>query len=104
LAFVTGPVLFQCGTLTTYSEDLARGYGKTLIEISPADAKAAGIASGDGVIVTSASGRAKGEALVTRNVPNDIVFAPTHFAADGVNNLFGAEEGGEMVFVKIEKA
>ena len=102
--FITGPVLFQCGTLTTYTEDLAAVYGGTLLEINPADAKELGLKKGDKVSFTSASGQAFGEVLVTNNVQKGVVFAPNHFASAGVNNLFGAEEGGEMVFVKIEKA
>ena len=102
--FMTGPVLFQCGTLTTYTNELAAVYGGTLLEINPADAKELGLEKGDRVTFSSASGTAFGEVLITKNVQKGIVFAPNHFASAGVNNLFGAEEGGEMVFVKIEKA
>ena len=101
--FLTGPVLFQCGTLTTYAKDLEQVYKTTQIEIHRKDAAAAGIAENDRLKLTSIAGQATGLAQVTDNVMPGTVFAPVHFSEAGVNNLVGGEEGGERVFVKIEK-
>ena len=100
---ISGPVLFQCGTLTTYTDDLNLVYGQTQVEIHAKDAKAAQIADGDPVKLTSIAGEATGIASVSANVMQGTVFAPAHFANAGVNNLYGGAEGGETVFVKIEK-
>jgi anaerobic selenocysteine-containing dehydrogenase len=101
---MTGPVLFQCGTLTTYCEELGAVYGSTLVQIHPSDVKKLGLAKGDKVNLISAGGKATAEVLPTNHVQEGTAFAPNHFVEAGINNLFGQGEGGAMVFVKIEKA
>lgn len=101
---LSGPVLFHCGTLTTYSEELTKVFGKTDVLINPADAKMLGVLNGDNVNVESTSGKAEAEVHISADLNKGAVFLPNHFPQAGVNNLFGAAEGGEMVFVKIEKA
>lgn len=104
LVLITGPVLFHCGTLTTHSPELCDVYSEAKFSLNLKDAKAAGIKKGDRIRLLSASGEAVGLALPSRNIPEGNVFAPLHFGGAGVNNLFGGEERGELVFVKIEKA
>jgi NADH-quinone oxidoreductase subunit G len=103
LRLLAGPVLFHCGTLTSYSEDLNKIYGEPLFEISEPDAKALGISHQEPVRIVTSSGAATGKAFVSKNVTPGVVFAPLHFPDAGVNRLFGDEVCGETACVKIEK-
>jgi len=103
-ALLSGPVLFHCGGLTTYSKNLTKVFANAMVMINPADAKKVGVSDGETVILESVSGKAQGEIQVSADINKGTIFVPNHFPDAGVNNLFGGQEGSEKVFVKIEKA
>ncbi len=90
LTLVTGRVLehYNAGTMTrrTANADIV---GADQLEIHPEDARARGLADGDGVTVTSATGVAHAVARVTERVAPGVVFLSFHFPATGTNEVVG---------------
>ena len=89
---VTGRVYHQyhTGTMTRRSTLHSREYGRPLIEISPADAKALGFRPGQAVRVTSRRGECDFTVQVTGRVTPGHLFTTFHFAESPVNTLTGA--------------
>jgi len=102
LQLLSGKILFQFGTMTTFApaprEVAPGGY----FEINVDDAKAAGIADGGKVSISSSLGSLSGKAKVTADVPKGLVFAPNHFADLNVQQLM--PQWQNRVAVKMVKA
>jgi formate dehydrogenase major subunit len=90
LVLVTGRGLYQfnAGTMTRRSSTQALR-PTDLLEISPEDAAALGIETGEVVTATSRYGRAVLPAEVTRRVPAGTLFATFTDPATGVNQVTG---------------
>jgi predicted molibdopterin-dependent oxidoreductase YjgC len=90
LTLTTGRVLahYNAGTMTrrTASERLVPG---DALEIHPDDARARGIAEGDGVRVASTHGEARALAHVTDRVPSGVVFLSFHYPETATNAVTG---------------
>jgi formate dehydrogenase major subunit len=89
----TGRVLYQyhTRTMTGRSPGLDRIAGKARVEISPADAREAGIREGDLVRITSRRGSIEAEALVSDRTGDGVIFVPFHYAEAAANLLTSAE-------------
>ncbi len=85
----TGRSLYQfhTGTMTRKSKGLNEMRGEELVEISPADAEALGIAEGDEVRVTSRRGAVTAKAKVTQSSARGTIFMTFHFAETPTNQL-----------------
>ena len=90
LTLVTGRVLehYNAGTMTRRTGNAALVGGDAL-EIHPEDAKARGVADGDRVTVTSATGVAHAAARVTERVARGVVFLSFHFPDTDTNAVVG---------------
>ncbi|MDA8431061.1 MAG: NADH-quinone oxidoreductase subunit NuoG [Geobacteraceae bacterium] len=100
LALVTGSALYHNGTLSQYGEGPMHVCPEGYIELSRADAAALKFAENDLLTVTSASGSMKLKARVTSRMPQGLVFAPYHFGANPVNQVWS---GSPVTWVTVVK-
>jgi formate dehydrogenase major subunit/formate dehydrogenase alpha subunit len=86
---ITGRVYhhYHTGTMTRKTRLHNREYPRSLVEIHPRDAKAAGISEGGSVLLVSRRGEARFTATLTDRVAPGHVFATFHFAESPVNLL-----------------
>jgi formate dehydrogenase alpha subunit len=89
LMLTTGRVLYHWhgAEMTRRARGLNAVYPEALIEISPKDAQAAGVADGDLVRLSSRRGEIVAKAWVTQRVGAGLVFATFHFPDSAVNFL-----------------
>ena len=89
---VTGRVYHQyhTGTMSRRSPLHSREYGRSLIEVHPADAKTLGLRAGHEVRVASRRGECAFTVQVTDRVAPGHLFTTFHFAESPVNLLTGA--------------
>ncbi len=84
----TGRVLYHWhGSTMTGRSRLEEIYPEAVCEMSPADAAAAGMKTGDWVKVSSRRGAIKTRLLVTDRSPRGTIFIPFHFAEAAANLL-----------------
>jgi predicted molibdopterin-dependent oxidoreductase YjgC len=70
------------------------------IELSRADAAALKFAENDLLTVSSSSGSIKLKARITARMPQGVVFAPYHFGANPVNQVWS---GAPVTWVTVAK-
>jgi anaerobic selenocysteine-containing dehydrogenase len=70
------------------------------VELSRADAAALKFAENDLLTVSSASGSMKLKARITPRMPQGVVFAPYHFGANPVNQVWS---GAPVTWVTLAK-
>ena len=97
-----GPILHHNGSYTTWSENNLTVAGQCYVEINPADAAKAGVASGTFVRVTSAAGSVSLPARLSDSVQGGALFVPAHFRESQAGLLLKGAAGS--VAVKLEKA
>jgi len=93
LYLTTGRLLaqYQSGTQTRRLRALQELAGEPMAEIHPATAQAAGLVSGDRVILTTRRGTATFVVRVTPTIREDTVFIPFHWSGEqSANNLTNA--------------
>ena len=78
---------FHTGTMTRRTEILNREIPTGYVEINPVDAEKLDIADGELVLAQSRRGEIKIKALITKKVPEGVVFIPFHFAECAANVL-----------------
>ena len=78
---------FHTGTMTRRTEILNREVLTGYAEINPVDAEKLGVADGELVLVQSRRGEINVKALVTKRVPDGVIFIPFHFAECAANVL-----------------
>jgi len=100
LAFVTGSALYHNGTLSQFGEGPMHVCPEGYVEISRSDAAALKFAENDLLTVTSASGTMKLKARITMRMPQGVVFAPYHFGANPVNQVWS---GAPVTWVSLAK-
>jgi formate dehydrogenase major subunit/NADH-quinone oxidoreductase subunit G len=100
LAFVTGSALYHNGTLSQYGEGPMHVCPEGYIELSRADAAALKFAENDLLTVSSSSGSIKLKARITARMPQGVVFAPYHFGANPVNQVWS---GAPVTWVTVAK-
>jgi len=88
LSLVTGSALYHNGTLSQYGEGPMHVCPEGYIEISRADAATLKFAENDMLTVTTASGSMKLKARITLRIPQGLVFAPYHFGANPINQIW----------------
>lgn len=98
----TGPVLRHNGTFSTWSDNNMTVAPEAYLEIFKSDAANTGIANGDAVKVSSASGSIVLKAKISEDVQPGLLFVPSHFRDTHVNLLTKNMAGAEAV--KIERA
>ncbi len=102
LQLLSGKILFQFGTTTTYSDGTNAVANGGYIEMSPADAETSGVKDGDVIKVSSAVGTASGRVKVSENVQAGLLFAPYHFSDVDVQQVVPC--GQNRVAVQVSKA
>jgi formate dehydrogenase major subunit/NADH-quinone oxidoreductase subunit G len=100
LALVTGSALYHNGTLSQYGEGPMHVCPEGYVELSRADATTLKFAENDLLTVTSASGCMKLKARITPRMPQGVVFAPYHFGANPVNQVWS---GAPVTWVTVTK-
>ncbi|NOQ40913.1 MAG: molybdopterin-dependent oxidoreductase, partial [Desulfuromusa sp.] len=73
-----------------------------LLNVNVKDAKAAGVADGDKLKLTSATGSTVGKILISESVPQGLIFAPHNFTALGIQQLI--PDGDNLTSVQIAKS
>jgi len=106
LNMVVRDVLQHAGSMSTRSKSLNLVSSEALIEINGKDAARFGISDNGHVKVTSRRGTVYLKAAVSCNVPDGIVYVPTHFPHSGVSTLtYPSGNGGISTdAVRIETA
>ncbi len=89
LILTTGRLLYHYHTrsMTGRVPGLNEVVGESYIEISPDTASRFGVGAGERVKVSSRRGEIEIKVKVTRNIKEDVVFIPFHFADAAVNRL-----------------
>lgn len=89
LLLATGRLLehYQSGTQTRRVAELLAAQPAARLQLHPATARDLGVAQGDPVVVTSASGEARALADLTPDIRQDTVFLAFHYAEAGSANL-----------------
>jgi NADH-quinone oxidoreductase subunit G len=100
LALVTGSALYHNGTLSQYGEGPMYVCPEGYVELSRADAAALKFAENDLLTVSSANGSMKLKAHITPRMPQGVVFAPYHFGANPVNQVWS---GAPVTWVTLAK-
>jgi formate dehydrogenase major subunit/NADH-quinone oxidoreductase subunit G len=88
MALVTGSALYHNGTLSQYGEGPMHVCPEGYVELSRADAATFKFAENDLLTVTSTSGSMKLKAHISPRMPEGVVFAPYHFSANPVNQVW----------------
>ena len=91
---VVRDVLSHAGSMSTRSKQLNLVSSEALLEISWNDAERFGISDHSHVKITSRRGSVYLKAAVSYNVPDGIVYVPTHFPHSGVSSLTKAAGKG----------
>ena len=102
LQLLAGTSSGHFGTTSTWASAPLEVEPEGLIRVSSADAKQAGVADGDKLKLTSATGSTVGSIRISDMVPQGLVFAPHNFIALGIQQLM--PDGENMTAVQIEKA
>lgn len=105
LGLFMGCLLQHSGTLGTYNPGLMSAQGAGELLLSPADARHAGLVSGDQVRIISASGEACSRARVDKHIREGFIFGCGHFSSEGMNRLSGFRSAHEygVIPVRLEK-
>jgi NADH-quinone oxidoreductase chain G len=100
LALVTGSALYHNGTLSQFGEGPMHVCPEGYVELSRADAAAMKFAENDLLTVSSTNGSMKLKARITPRMPQGVVFAPYHFTANPVNQVWS---GAPVTWVTLAK-
>ena len=106
LLLITSNLLQHSGALSVLSKNLGSVVSDAYLQINPGDAKKYSIHDEGYVKVTSRRGEVYLKAMVSDEMPEGVVFVPTHFPHANVNALTHPSLNGEspMDAVKIELA
>lgn len=99
-ALVTGSALYHCGTMSRFGEGPMLVCPEQYLEIGRKDAAKLGVAEGNTVKVTSASGELTLPVKVGLRMPEGVVFAPYHFDCNSINSI---TNGSPTTYVTISK-
>ena len=99
---VTGKILFHFGTTTTFADGCLAVAPSGYVAMSPRDAEAWGVKDGGRVKLTSSSGSLLAPVKLSDQLPDGLLFAPSHFADTPVQQLLTA--AGNRVSVQVAKA
>ncbi|MBC8019100.1 MAG: molybdopterin-dependent oxidoreductase [Verrucomicrobia bacterium] len=100
LALLTGSALYHNGTLSQYGEGPMHVCPEGYVELSRTDAASLKFAENDLLTVTSASGSMKLKARISPRMPQGVVFAPYHFGANPINQVWS---GAPVTWVTLAK-
>ena len=89
------------GTTSTWAAAPLEVEPEGMIQVNIEDAKGAGVADGELLKLTSATGTITGKVLVSGKIPQGLVFSPNNFIALGVQQLM--PDGENMTSVQIAK-
>jgi len=102
LNLMVGPVLRHNGSFSTWSDNNMAVAGEAYVEVAAADARKAGIVTGNVVKLSSPCGSIILTAKVLETAQEGTLFAPAHFREAQVNLL--TQGASATVGVKLEKA
>jgi formate dehydrogenase major subunit/NADH-quinone oxidoreductase subunit G len=100
LALVTGSALYHNGTLSQYGEGPMHVCPEGYVELSRSDAAALKFVENDLITVTSVGGSMKLKARISPRMSPGVVFAPYHFGANPVNQIWN---GSPVTWVTLAK-
>ncbi len=86
-ALLTGSALYHCGTMSLHGEGPMHVCPEGYLELGREDAKALKLEGDELLTVTSATGSVKLKAKIGLRMPQGVVFAPYHFAAQPINSV-----------------
>ena len=102
LQLLTGTSTSHFGTTSTWAPAPLEVEPEGMIRLNPEDAKAAGVADGEKVKLTSTLGSTVGKVLVSETVPQGLIFAPHNFTELGIQQLVA--DGHNRTTVQVAKA
>ena len=104
LLMITRDLLQHSGSMSTMSNSLGLAVSDAFFEISKGDALKCGIADNSHIKVTSGKGSVYIKTRISDDVPEGVVYVPTHFPHANVDLLTSAPANGEapIYTVKIE--
>ncbi|MCK5912764.1 MAG: hypothetical protein KAG12_02725, partial [Desulfuromusa sp.] len=102
LQLLTGTSAGHFGTTSTWAPAPLEVEPEGMIKLNAKDAKAAGVADGDQLKLTSVTGSTIGKVLISESIPQGLVFAPHNFTALGIQQLM--PDGDNLTSVQIVKA
>src|SRR6185369_15303828 len=100
MALVTGSALYHNGTLSLYGEGPMYVCPEGYVELSRSDASRLKVAENDLLTVSSARGSVKLKAKVSLRMPEGVLFAPYHFGATAINQVWS---GAPVTWVTLAK-
>ena len=100
-ALLTGSALNHCGTLSQHGEGPMLVCPEGYVEFGRADVQKLGLAEGDKVVVTSATGSVTLAVKLDNRLSEGVLFAPYHFDADSINTVTA---GAPVTWVSVAKA
>ncbi|SHJ23499.1 formate dehydrogenase alpha subunit [Malonomonas rubra DSM 5091] len=101
LQLLSGSSMSHFGTTSTWAAAPMEVEPEGLIQISAADADAAGVKDGDKLKLTSAKGSTVGKVKVSKTLPQGLLFAPNNFTELGVAKLMN--DGSNRTAVEVAK-
>ncbi|MDA3903451.1 MAG: molybdopterin-dependent oxidoreductase [Desulfuromusa sp.] len=102
LQLLTGTSAGHFGTTSTWAPAALEVEPEGLLRVNMEDAKIAGVADGDKLKLTSATGSTIGRVLISESVPQGLIFAPHNFTKLGIQQLM--PDGDNLTSVQIAKA
>lgn len=102
LQLLSGKSASHFGTTSTWASGPLEVEAEGFIQINAEDAKAAGVADGDSLKLTSTTGSTVGKVKITSTLPQGLLFAPYNFSALGIQKLI--PDGNNRTSVQVAKA
>ena len=101
LQLLTGASSGHFGTTSTWAPAPLEVEPEGVLKLNVEDANAAGVTDGDNLKVTSSTGSTVGKVLISKSVPQGLIFAPHNFTALGIQQLMA--DGDNLVAVELAK-
>ncbi|MCD6582450.1 MAG: hypothetical protein J7K90_11675, partial [Desulfuromusa sp.] len=101
LQLLTGTSAGHFGTTSIWAPAPLEVEPEGLLKVNMEDARAAGVADGDELKLTSATGSTVGKVLISESVPPGLIFAPHNFIELGIQRLM--PDGINLTSVQIAK-
>ncbi len=102
LQLLTGTSAGHFGTTSIWAPAPLEVEPEGLLKVNAEDAKMAGIEDGDKLKLTSTTGSTIGKVLISKSVPQGLIFAPHNFISLGIQQLM--PDGDNLTAVQMTKA
>ncbi|MEA3363298.1 MAG: molybdopterin-dependent oxidoreductase [Thermodesulfobacteriota bacterium] len=102
LQLLTGTSAGHFGTTSTWAPAPLEVEPEGVLKVNAEDARVIGIADGDKLKLTSTTGSTIGKVLISKSVPQGLIFAPNNFISLGIQQLM--PDGDNLTSVQMAKA